>query len=42
MAGAGQLPLIVSPYITNLKLYHILINGGVALNLINLTAFKNL
>jgi hypothetical protein len=42
MAGAGQLPLIVSPSITNIKLYHILINDGVALNLISLTAFKRL
>jgi hypothetical protein len=42
MAGAGQLPLIVSPTITNIKLYHVLINDGVALNLISLTAFKRL
>jgi hypothetical protein len=28
MAGAGQLPLLVSPPIANVKLYHILIDGG--------------
>jgi hypothetical protein len=42
MAGAGQHPLLVSPIISNIKLYHILIDGGAALNLISLTAFKKL
>jgi hypothetical protein len=42
MAGAGQLPLLVSPTITNIKLYHVLIDSGAALNLISLTAFKKL
>jgi hypothetical protein len=42
MAGAGQLPLLVSPTISNVKLYHILIDGGAALNLISLAAFKKL
>jgi hypothetical protein len=42
MAGAGQLPLLVSPTIVNVKLYHILIDGGVILNLISLAAFKKL
>jgi hypothetical protein len=42
MAGAGQLPLLVSPTITNVKLYHVLIDGGVALNLISLATFKML
>jgi hypothetical protein len=42
MAGAGQLPLVVSPTIVNIKLYHVLIDGGAALNLISLTAFKKL
>jgi hypothetical protein len=42
MAGAGQLPLLVSPTIANVKLYHVLIDGGVALNLINHVAFKKL
>jgi hypothetical protein len=41
MAGAGQLPLLVSPIISNVKLYHVLIDGGAALNL-NLAAFKKL
>jgi hypothetical protein len=40
--GAGQLPLLVSPTIANIKLYHVLINGGAALNLISLVAFKKL
>jgi hypothetical protein len=42
MVGAGQLPLLVSPTISNVKLYHILIDGGVALNLIIFAAFKKL
>jgi hypothetical protein len=42
MAGAGQLPLLVSPTISNIMLYHILIDGGAALNLISLAAFKKL
>jgi hypothetical protein len=42
MAGAGQLPLLVSPIIINIKLYHIIIDGGAALNLISLAAFKKL
>jgi hypothetical protein len=42
MAGVGQLPLLVSPTIINIKLYHVLIDGGAALNLISLVAFKKL
>jgi hypothetical protein len=42
MAGAGQLPLLVSPTISNVKLYHVLIDGGAALNLISLAPFKKL
>jgi hypothetical protein len=42
MAGAGQLPLLVSPTIANVKLYHILIDGGATLNLISLATFKTL
>jgi hypothetical protein len=42
LAGAGQLPLLVSPTITNVKVYHVLIDGGAALNLISLAAFKKL
>jgi hypothetical protein len=42
MAGAGQLPLLVSPTISNVKLYHVLIDGGATLNLISLASFKKL
>jgi hypothetical protein len=42
MAGASHLPLIVSPTITNIKLYHVLIDSGATLNLISLAAFKKL
>jgi hypothetical protein len=42
MAEAGQLPLLVSPTIVNIKLYHVLIDGCAALNLISLAAFKKL
>jgi hypothetical protein len=42
IADAGQLPLLVSPTISNVKLYHVLIDGGAALNLISLAAFKKL
>jgi hypothetical protein len=42
MAGARQLPLLVSLTITNVKLYQVLIDGGAALNLISLAALKQL
>jgi hypothetical protein len=42
MAGARRLPLLVSLSISNVKLYHVLIDGGAALNLISLVAFKML
>jgi hypothetical protein len=42
MASAGQLLLLVSPTISKVKLYHVLINGGATLNLISLAAFKTL
>jgi hypothetical protein len=42
MAGADQLPLVVFPTIANVKLYHILIDGGAALNLISLAGFQKL
>jgi hypothetical protein len=42
MAGVGQLLLLLSPTITNIKLYHILVDGGAALNLICLMTFKRL
>jgi hypothetical protein len=42
MSGAGQLPLIISPTIANIRLYHILVDGGAALNLISLAVFLEL
>jgi hypothetical protein len=42
MAGVGQLPLLVSPTISNIKLYHVLIDEGAALNFITFAAFKKL
>jgi hypothetical protein len=42
MAGVGQLPLLVSPTISSVKLDHVLINGGAALNLISFPGFKKL
>jgi hypothetical protein len=42
MASAGQLLLLVSLAISNVKLYHVLIDGGAALNFISLAAFKKL
>jgi hypothetical protein len=42
MSGAEQLPLVISLTIANIRLYHVLIDGGVALNLISLTAFQKL
>jgi hypothetical protein len=42
MADASQLPLLISPTISNVKLYHVLIDGGATLNLISLAAFKKL
>jgi hypothetical protein len=41
-ARAGQLSLLVSLTIVNIKLYNVLIDGGATLNLISLAAFKNL
>ena len=42
MAGAGILPLITAPVIANMKLHHVLIDGGVGLNVISHAAFKQL
>jgi hypothetical protein len=42
MVSARQLPLLVSPIISNVKLYHVLIDRGATLNLISLAAFKKL
>jgi hypothetical protein len=42
MAGARQLSLLVSSTIINVKLYHVLVDGGAALNLISFPGFKKL
>jgi hypothetical protein len=42
MAAAGQLPLVISPTIANVRLYHTLIDGGTAPNLTSLAAFQKL
>jgi hypothetical protein len=42
MEGVGQLPLLVSPTIANIKLYQVLIDRGVVLNLISLVTFEKL
>jgi hypothetical protein len=42
MVGVGQLLLLVSPTIVNIRLYHVLIDSGAALNLVSLTTFKKL
>jgi hypothetical protein len=42
MAGAGILPLIIAPVIANMKLHHVLIDGGAGLNIISHAAFKQL
>jgi hypothetical protein len=42
MAGAGVLPLVTAPTIANIKLHHVLIDGGAGLNIISYAAFKQL
>jgi hypothetical protein len=42
MVDVGQLPLVISPTIANIKLYHALIDGGAVLNLISLATYKKL
>jgi hypothetical protein len=42
MAGASILPLITAPVIANIKLHHVLIDGGAGLNVISHAAFKQL
>jgi hypothetical protein len=42
MAGVGILPLITAPVIANMKLHHVLIDGGAGLNVISHAAFKQL
>jgi hypothetical protein len=42
MAGVGILPLITAPVIANMRLHHVLIDGGAGLNIISHAAFKQL
>jgi hypothetical protein len=42
MAGAGILPLITALVIANMKMHHVLIDGGAGLNVISHAAFKQL
>jgi hypothetical protein len=42
ISGVGQLPLVVSSTIANIRLHHILIDGGAVLNLTSLAAFQKL
>jgi hypothetical protein len=42
MAGARVLPLVTAPTIANIKLHHVLIDGGASLNVISFAAFKQL
>ena len=42
MAGAGVLPLITAPVIANVRLHHVLIDGGARLNVISHAAFKQM
>jgi hypothetical protein len=42
MAGAGKLPFITAPVIANMRLHHVLIDGGARLNVISHAAFKQL
>ena len=42
MAGASILPIITSPVIANIRLHHVLIDGGAALSVISYAAFKQL
>jgi hypothetical protein len=42
MAGAGILPLMTALVIANMRLHHVLIDGGAGLNVISHAAFKQL
>jgi hypothetical protein len=42
MAGAGVLPLVAAPTIDNVRLHHVLIDGGAGLSVISYAAFKHL
>ena len=42
MVGAGVLPIITAPTIANIRLHHVLIDGGAGLSVISYAAFKHL
>jgi hypothetical protein len=42
MAGAGILPLITAPVVANMRLHHVLIDGGASLNVISHAIFRQL
>jgi hypothetical protein len=42
MAGAGVLPLITAPVVANMRLHHVLIDGGAGPNVISHAAFRHL
>jgi hypothetical protein len=42
MAGAGVLPLVTAPTIANIRLHHVLIDGGADLRVISYAAFRQL
>jgi hypothetical protein len=42
MARAGVLPLITAPVVANMRLHHVLIDGGAGLNVISHAAFRQL
>jgi hypothetical protein len=42
MAGAAVLPLITAPVVANMRLHHVLIDGGASLNVISHAAFRQL
>jgi hypothetical protein len=42
MAGAGILPLITAPIVANMRLHHVLIDGGAGLNVISHATFRQL
>jgi hypothetical protein len=42
MVGVGVLPLITAPTIANVRLHHVLIDGGAGLSVISSAAFKHL
>jgi hypothetical protein len=42
MAGAGVVPLITAPIVANMRLHHVLIDGGAGLNIISHATFRQL